>query len=120
MGISSRMWRDESFESMVFSSIWPLCAGHRSNVRVFHFEEPRVFGSFNSAGSNGFEYLVLGLLRPGLSPNEECLGLGSLECPGDRLVSRHFLCPAIEISYRYDVKGLHRTRPGTISKPQTG
>jgi len=48
---------------MVFSSVKSLLPSYRAVVRVFHFEERGVFGSFNFASSNGFEHIVLGLLQ---------------------------------------------------------
>ena len=66
MGVSNRMPWDGPIKSMVLSSFQPLYVGHCANVRVFHFEESGVSGSFNFAGTNGFEHIMLGLLRAGL------------------------------------------------------
>ena len=62
MDFTGRMQGFRPIESMGFSFVEPLCSGHRVAFRVFHFEEWGVFGSFNSAGSNGFKHIVLGLL----------------------------------------------------------
>ena len=62
MDFPHRMPGSRPIESMVFSSVEPLYSGHRVVVRVFHFEEWGVFGSFNFAGSDGFKHIMLGVL----------------------------------------------------------
>jgi hypothetical protein len=66
MDFSDRMPGFGPIESMVFSSVESLYPGYGTVVRVFHFEESGVFGSFNFAGSTRFERIMLGILRASL------------------------------------------------------